>query len=63
VKLGFLASPRGSDVQARLGVARCRVPVMAGDTPDALAARVLERAHVFLVDPLARVVAGDLALR
>jgi len=44
-------------------VAQCRVPVMADDTPESLAARVLEREHVFLVDTLARIVAGELALR
>jgi phosphoribosylglycinamide formyltransferase 1 len=44
-------------------VAQCRVPVMAGDTAESLAARVLEREHVFLVDTLARIVAGELALR
>jgi phosphoribosylglycinamide formyltransferase 1 len=44
-------------------VAQCRVPVVAGDTVESLAARVLEREHAFLVDTLARIVSGELALR
>src|SRR5512142_1734429 len=34
-------------------VAQCRVPVLPGDTPERLAARVLEREHAFLVEALA----------
>jgi phosphoribosylglycinamide formyltransferase-1 len=34
-------------------VAQCRVPVLAGDTPDTLAERVLAREHEFLVESLA----------
>ena len=43
-------------------VAQCRVPVQEGDTPDTLAARVLEREHTFLVETLARIVSGALRL-
>ena len=43
-------------------VAQCRVPVLAGDTVDALAERVLEREHAFLVETLARVVSGAVTL-
>jgi phosphoribosylglycinamide formyltransferase 1 len=43
-------------------IAQCRVPVLAGDTVDSLAERVLEREHVFLVETLARVVSGALTL-
>ncbi len=38
---------------------QARVPVMPGDTPDALAARVLEQEHVLYPAVLARFVAGD----
>jgi phosphoribosylglycinamide formyltransferase-1 len=38
------------------------VPVLDDDTPDTLAARVLEREHAFLVETLARIVAGELSL-
>ena len=41
-------------------VAQCRVPVVAGDTAESLAARVLAREHAFLVDTLARIVAGEM---
>src|ERR687898_1894818 len=43
-------------------VAQCRVPVLAGDTPDALAARVLEREHAFLVETLAGIASGAVTL-
>jgi phosphoribosylglycinamide formyltransferase 1 len=43
-------------------VAQCRVPVLVGDTVESLAARVLEREHVFLVETLARIVAGAVTL-
>jgi phosphoribosylglycinamide formyltransferase-1 len=43
-------------------IAQCRVPVLVGDTVDSLAARVLEREHVFLVETLARIVSGALTL-
>lgn len=43
-------------------VAQCRVPVLADDTVDSLARRVLEREHSFLVETLARIVSGELAL-
>ncbi len=37
-------------------VAQTRVPVMDGDTPEVLAARVLEREHTFLVEVLGEIV-------
>ena len=37
-------------------VAQTRVPVLSGDTPEILAARVLEREHSFLVEVLAKIV-------
>jgi phosphoribosylglycinamide formyltransferase 1 len=43
-------------------VAQCRVPIEAGDTVESLAARVLAREHVFLVDTLARIVTGEVTL-
>jgi len=39
-------------------VAQTRVPVMEGDTPETLAARVLEREHTFLVEVLRQLVIG-----
>jgi phosphoribosylglycinamide formyltransferase-1 len=43
-------------------IAQCRVPVLPGDTPGALAARVLAREHGFLVESLAALEAGYLRL-
>jgi phosphoribosylglycinamide formyltransferase-1 len=43
-------------------LAQCRVPVLPGDTAETLAARVLEREHVFLVETLAAIVGGRLKL-
>jgi phosphoribosylglycinamide formyltransferase-1 len=43
-------------------VASAPVPVRPDDTPDTLAARVLEREHGFLVETLARIAAGELAV-
>lgn len=37
-------------------VAQATVPVLPGDTPEALAARVLEREHTFLVEILSKIV-------
>lgn len=37
-------------------VAQTRVPVLSGDTPETLAARVLEREHTFLVEVLGKLV-------
>lgn len=37
-------------------VAQTTVPVLAGDTPETLAARVLEREHTFLVEVLSKLV-------
>ena len=36
-------------------VAQCTVPVLPGDTPDLLAARVLTQEHVFIVDVLEKI--------
>ena len=79
MKLGFLASHRGSSLEAVAEacatihladaeydhgpiLAQCRVTVLADDTVDSLAARVLAREHVFLVETLAQIVAGTLRL-
>lgn len=43
-------------------LAQARVPVLEGDTPEALAARVLEREHTFLVEMLQSVIAGEIEL-
>ncbi len=43
-------------------VAQAEVPVERGDTPETLAARVLEREHTFLVETLCRIAAHDIAL-
>jgi len=39
-------------------IAQCTVPVLAGDTAETLAARVLEREHSFLVETLEKLVAS-----
>ncbi|HEU4371113.1 MAG TPA: phosphoribosylglycinamide formyltransferase [Methylomirabilota bacterium] len=43
-------------------LAQCRVPVLAGDTVEALTQRVQAREREFLVETLERIVAGTLAL-
>lgn len=43
-------------------LAQTSVPVMPGDTPATLAARVLEVEHAFLVETLARLIDGTLPL-
>ncbi len=43
-------------------VAQCRVPVVAGDTVESLAERVQAREREFLVETLAAIVAGTVAL-
>jgi phosphoribosylglycinamide formyltransferase-1 len=43
-------------------LAQCRVPVLPGDTPDTLAARVLEQEHRFLVETLQNIVSGQITL-
>jgi phosphoribosylglycinamide formyltransferase-1 len=43
-------------------VAQCRVPVLAGDSVESLAQRVLAREHEFLVETLAGIVSGAVAL-
>ena len=43
-------------------VAQTKVPVMADDTAEILAARVLEREHEFLVEVISDIVDGKIAL-
>ena len=43
-------------------VAQVRIPVAEGDTPETLAARVLEHEHRLLVETLRRIVAGEIVL-
>ena len=43
-------------------VAQTTVPVLPGDTPETLAARVLEREHSFLVEVVANIAAGKIRL-
>jgi phosphoribosylglycinamide formyltransferase-1 len=43
-------------------VDQARVPVLEGDTPDDLAARVLKREHTFFTETLARIVSGAIDL-
>ncbi|MCY3760427.1 MAG: phosphoribosylglycinamide formyltransferase [Gemmatimonadetes bacterium] len=43
-------------------LARVRVPVLAGDTPETLAGRVLEKEHHLFPDTLRRIAAGEIKL-
>lgn len=43
-------------------VAQTTVPVLAGDTPETLAARVLEREHTFLVEVISDIASGKIPL-
>lgn len=43
-------------------LAQSRVPVRPGDTPEILAARVLEREHAFLVETIGRIARGEIKL-
>ena len=43
-------------------IAQCRVPVIAGDTVDSLAERVLRREHEFYVETLQRIERGEIRL-
>jgi phosphoribosylglycinamide formyltransferase 1 len=43
-------------------LAQCRVPVLAEDTVQSLAARVLEQEHVFLVQTLKQIVDGTITV-
>ncbi len=43
-------------------LAQCRLPVLPGDTPETLAARVLVTEHEFLVETLQNIVAGKIQL-
>jgi phosphoribosylglycinamide formyltransferase-1 len=43
-------------------VAQTKVPMMQDDTPEILAARVLEREHTFLVEVISKIIDGEIAL-
>jgi len=43
-------------------VAQTTVPVMEDDTPESLAARVLEREHSFLVEVIGSIARGEIRL-
>ena len=43
-------------------VAQSRVAVLPDDTPDILAARVLEREHTFLVETMQRILSGEISV-
>ncbi len=43
-------------------LAQSRVPVLSDDTPDLLAARVLEQEHLLYVDTLRRIATGEIGL-
>lgn len=43
-------------------LAQTELPVLPGDTPESLSARVLEVEHRFLVDTLGRIAAGELQI-
>lgn len=43
-------------------VAQATVPVLNGDTPEKLAARVLEKEHEFLVEVISDIVSGEIVL-
>lgn len=43
-------------------VAQTKVPVLEKDTPEILAARVLEREHEFLVEVISNIVNGEIIL-
>lgn len=43
-------------------VAQTKVPVLQGDSPEILAARVLEREHTFLVEVISKIIDGEIAL-
>ena len=43
-------------------LAQTRVPVMADDTPETLAARVLEQEHILYPETLQRIVTGEISL-
>ena len=43
-------------------VAQTKVPVMQDDSPEILAARVLEREHTFLVEVISQIIAGEIVL-
>jgi phosphoribosylglycinamide formyltransferase-1 len=43
-------------------VAQCHVPVLADDTAESLAQRVLEQEHRFLVETIGKIVSGEITL-
>lgn len=50
------------DYDAGSILAQTRVPVMPDDTPESLAARVLDREHAFLVETVGRICRGEIRL-
>jgi phosphoribosylglycinamide formyltransferase-1 len=44
-------------------VAQCKVPVLEGDTPESLAARVLEQEHKIYAATLQKIVDGEIDLK
>jgi phosphoribosylglycinamide formyltransferase 1 len=43
-------------------IAQSRVPVLPGDTAEALAERVLEREHSFLIETIGKIITGEIRL-
>lgn len=43
-------------------VAQTKVPVLQNDSPESLAARVLEREHTFLVEVISQIISGEIVL-
>ena len=43
-------------------LAQCRMPVIEGENAKTLAARVLEREHIFLVETLKKIIDGEITL-
>jgi phosphoribosylglycinamide formyltransferase-1 len=43
-------------------LAQCQVPVVAGDTAESLATRVLEQEHRFLVETIGHIISGEIVL-
>jgi phosphoribosylglycinamide formyltransferase 1 len=43
-------------------IAQTRIPVLPGDTPEILSERVLGKEHIFLVETIGRIIAGEIIL-
>ena len=43
-------------------IAQCRLPILSDDTPETLAARVLDREHSFLVETIGKITTGKIRL-